>query len=391
MKFVFADGQDICLYDDGKISKFPSKFIERYKDNCLQIERSKNWKHSGEGAAFRGDITYGKEDETKFDCKINGVFLSDEGNEAVYTFRINDTSGVYKLRLDDEKAPETHVTNSLEQEFGGGSYDAASNTLALSVSTNDFNSHIAVIDVEKNDIKTVTDGDTMEIDPHICRDNRDIIYFSSRGAGRTSKGEFVRYSPASICKIDLERLTVDEVKSDPKFNYFKPIIHNGKLYAIKAPLKEKGPNPIVEILLIPFRIIQAIANFINAFVRMFTGKSLAGGGSNPTKARDYDSRKEFIKGNLIDVEKQMKKNQKGKNGDGGFIPMSWQLVEVESGEVIKSGVLDYDILDDGTFITTNGKNIFSVKDGKSTKLCSAQNCMTLSCLHKSQTKSDIFD
>lgn len=389
MKFAFADGHEICVYEDGNITKRASKFIEKYKENSLQIDRSKSWKKSGEGAAFRGDTDYGRGDETAFDYKINGVFLSDGGNEVVYSFKINDTSGVYKIRLDDEKAPETHVVNSLEEEYGNGCLDAASHTLALSVSTNYVNSHIGIIDTRNNDVKTVTDGDTMEIDPYICRDNRDLIYFSSRGAGRTSKGEFVKYSPAAICRLDLEKLTVDEIKADPKFNYFKPVLHGGKLYAIKTPTKDKGPNPVVEILLIPVRIIQAIANFINAFVRMFTGKSLASGGNNPTKARDYDSRKEFIKGNLIDVEKEMKKNTKRK-GDGGFIPLSWQLVEVESGEVIKSGVGDYDILDDGTFITTNGKRIYAIKDGKCQKLCDAQSCLALGGLHASEQKSDLF-
>ncbi len=146
----------------------------------------------------------------------------------------------------------------------------------------------------------------------------------------------------------------------------------------------------MEIILIPFRIIQALVNFINVFVTAFTGKSLASGGSNPAKGRKYDSREEFVKGNLINVDKQLKTNAR-KDKDGyGFIPLSWQIIEAESGKVIKSGIADYDITDDGTFIATNGKRIFAVKDGKSVKLCDTERCLTVSCRHASGKSSDLF-
>ena len=171
----------------------------------------------------------------------------------------------------------------------------------------------------------------------------------------------------------------------------KPIEFGGRLYAITAPVKEKRPNPIIEILLIPFRIVQAIVNFINVFVTAFTGKSLASGGDNPAKGREYDSRKEYVKGNLINYEKELKKNKSKKDKDYGFIPQSWKLIEVASGDVIKSGVADFDILQDGTFIVTNGRRIFAVKDGKTTKLCNTEKCLTVACVHRSQTKTDLFD
>jgi len=138
------------------------------------------------------------------------------------------------------------------------------------------------------------------------------------------------------------------------------------------------------------RILQAIANFITIFTRAFTGKSPVSGGDNPTKERDYDSRKQFVKGNLINAEKEAKKNAKKDREDYGFIPLSWQLVEVYSGTVIKSGVADYDILSDGTFIATNGKRIFAIKDGKCRKLCNTERCLCVAAKHSSLKKPDPF-
>ena len=148
---------------------------------------------------------------------------------------------------------------------------------------------------------------------------------------------------------------------------------------------------MIEILLIPFRIIQAIVNFINVFVTFFTGKSLASGGSNPAKGRKYDSREEFVKGNLINAEKEMKKNAKKNKGDYGFIPLSWQLVEVGTGKVIKSGIADYDILSDGTIIATNGRRVFAIKDGDCKKLAEAERCLCVAAKHESVKKTELFE
>lgn len=389
-KFLFSDGQDVCLYDNGKIIRQHSKFIEKYKNATLSVERAKSWKHSGEGAQFRGD-TRADADDITFAHSINGVNFSSDENEAVYSFVINQTSGIYKMRLDDEKAEETHIINSVDRTFSGGCLDAVSGTLATSVRRNFCNSDIAVFDMKSGDYKTVTDGDTLDEDPFISPDDGNIIYFSSRGAGRDGSGNFVGFSPAEICKLNLSAMDIEEVAVSEKYGYIKPVVHGGKLYAIRIPAKEKGANPLIEILLIPFRIIQAVANFINVFVRAFTGKSLASGGSNPAKGRDYDSREIYIKGNLVNAEKEMKKNAKKNKGDYGFIPLSWQLVEVESGKVLKSGIADFDILSDGTVIATNGRRVFAIKDGKCTKLADTEKCLCVSAKHESTKKSGLFD
>ena len=389
-KFLFSDGQDVCLYDNGNIIKQHSKYIENYRNACLSVERNKNWKHSGEGAQFRGDVRR-EPDEGNFKVALNGVYLSANENEAVYSFSVDSTSGIYKMKLGDEKAEEVHVINSVDYTFSGGCLASNTDVLVTSIRRNYYNSDIAVFDLKSGDYKTVTDGDTLDEDPFISPDDGNVIYFSSRGAGRDGAGNFMGYSTAAICKLNIAALEIDEVAASEKYSYIKPIVHGGKLYAIRVPAKEKGPNPLLEILLIPFRIIQAIANFVNVFVRAFTGKSLASGGSNPAKGREYDSREEYIKGNLINAEKEMKKNAKKNKSDYGFIPLSWQLIEVGSGNVIKSGIADFDILSDGTIIATNGKRIFAIKDGKCKKLADAGRCLNVSAKHESINKSDLFN
>lgn len=389
--FLFSDGQYICRYSDGEIKKYSSKAIEKYKNTAFNIEKSKSWKHSGEGAMFRGDVNVATSDNMSFNERINGVYLTSSPDEGVYSFTVNNTSGIYKMRFDDEKTDEIHIINSADFRFEGGTLDSENNTLITSLVRNYYFSDLAVFDLKTCEYKTITDGETLDDDPFISPEDGNIVYFSTRGAGRDMNGGLVKYGPASINKMNIETLEIKEVISSAKFNYFKPIEHGGKLYALKTPFEEKEGNVLIEILLIPFRILQAVANFINVFVTFFTGKSLVSGGSNPTKGRKFDSRQEFIKGNLINVEKEIKKNKKKNKDDYGFIPLSWQLVEIDSGNVIKRGVADYDILQDGTFITTNGKRIFAVKDGKTTKLVNTESCLKVAAKHSSLKKTQVFD
>ena len=239
-----------------------------------------------------------------------------------------------------------------------------------------------------DDYRCVTDGDTLDADPYISPDDCNIIYFSSRGVGRDSHGNFVELSPSAICKLDMNAMDIEEVAVSPNYSYFKPVYHDGKLYAIKAPVKGNRGNAFVEFLLFPWRILQAIASFINIFVMATTGKGLTEGGPNPARGKDYDSKKIEVAGNLIDVDKQIKKNASKKDSDFGFIPKSWQLIEVESGKVIKSGVGDYDIAEDGTIIATNGRRIFEIKDGKCRKVCNAEFCVKVGCKHGTAKQSD---
>ncbi|MGN1373624.1 MAG: hypothetical protein ACI4VK_06245 [Candidatus Coproplasma sp.] len=390
IKFYYSDGQNICLYDGEKSTSLPSERIESYKANAERVARSKEWKHSGEGAIFRGDTSMNREAASEVAGEVNGVYSIAE-DRVIYTYTVGDASGIYIKNLAAEKAPESHVINSGNLVFGTGMADGVNARFAVTVQRNWINADIAVFDLDTNDYKLLTDGDTFDTDPYISREEEGVIYFASRGVGRDAHGEFAQFAPSVICKLDTDRMTIDEVVCDEKFSYFKPVLHNGKLYALKVPAKsEGGENAFISFLLFPWRLLQAIANLINIFVHAMTGKSASGNGSNPTAARDYDSRKIEIEGNLIDIEKQKKKNASKKDADFGIIPDSWQVVEVDSGEVIIKGVCDFDIAEDGTFIATNGRRIFAVKDGKRQKICNTEMCLHLSCEHTFSKREDVF-
>ncbi len=391
MKFVFTDGEKLCLYSDGKITKQDSGFFKSYKENIESINRSKRWKQNGAGAALRGELVNEGELGTAAGT-LSGICIT-SGKKAAYSFSINETSGIYVKDFSVEKDNESHVINSVEMTFSGIFCDSKNGALACSIQRNGNNADLALFDLETNDYKTLTYGDTMDEYPFISPENSDLIYFSSRGVGRNVGGEFAGFSPSSVCLLNLETMEISTVLEDKSYNYLKPVLYGGELYAIKTPLKERRGNPILEIILLPVRFLQAVASLIHLFIISFTGKTVVSsgsGGNNPTRKRETDKKKIYVDGNLVNVDKEIKRNSRKKDKDFGFIPLSWKLVNSKN-EVIFSGAADYDIDGDGNVFVTNGKHIFVISGGKRKKLCDCDYCVNISCVHESKNSSSVFD
>ena len=241
IKFYYSDGQNICFYDGEKSVVFPSERIESYKLNAERITQSKQWKHSGEGAIFRGDNSFNRETAGDISGDVSGVYPISE-NKVIYTYRVCDASGIYVKDLVQEKAPESHVINSGNLVFGTGIADGVNGRFTVTVQRNWVNADIAVFDLNTNDYKLLTDGDTFDTDPYISSEENGVIYFASRGAGRNAYGEFAEFAPSVICRLDSERMTIEEIACDAKYSYYKPVLHKGKLYALKVPAKVKTEN-----------------------------------------------------------------------------------------------------------------------------------------------------
>lgn len=248
-------------------------------------------------------------------------------------------------------------------------------------------------------------GDSLDENPSFDS-AENCVLFNSYGVGRDANNNFIEYMPSEVYRLNLSTLDVELVVSDPKFSYIKPLADSkGDIYCIKKPGSEKtGGNPIVEILMIPVRIVQAIAGFISAFVMCFSGKSLVSGqsgrsalGDGSAAKKGGDAKKVFINNNLLNVDKELKKNKKQE--DYGFIPSSWKIVRLgkngASDTEIASGAADFCLVEeDGKtkFVYTNGKHIFSVEEGqKRQKLADTDFCLKVGGIARAHSDGKLFD
>ena len=391
-KLVFADGEKIGVFDGENVRFLESEYIRRYREYAENRTKNDEWKFGGEGARFRGDYdTYRERQQEKIYAYINGVAW--DGEKILYSCTVNGSSCVYRKDVRDEKAQEEHIISASDEYFG--SLHRAGNVLAVTVSGADATSSVGVLNCVDSELKTLTGGDSRDANASFSPVDSNLILFDSAGLGRNSNGEFTgKYAPAAVCSLRVDTMEINEVFGDGKNSYVKPEqTRDGTLYCIQRPANEKKKgNVFLDILLFPYRILQAIVMLIQTFVIAFTGKSLTSDGANPAKGRESDSRKLFVDGNFIEYEKELKRNRKNKDKEYGFIPLSWKLVKISDGkaEPIKNGICDFALCKDGGIYCTNGRRIFYIKDGKCKKIAETEKCLCLSTESDLSASQDLF-
>lgn len=392
-KFLYTDGDKIGVFDGEQCRLLESEYIVRYRENAANRVKNGEWKYTGEGARFRGDYDRFREQNERVYAYINGVQWA--GDSVLYSFTVNGSSGVYRKEIANDAAREGHVITLNEKEICSIHCNGNSGLLAVTV-RDGATSHIGILDCATAELKTYTDGDARDENPFFSATEADTVYFNSAGAGRLSDGSFSgRYSPSVVCKLNLQTLEITEVLKDRKLSYIKPKQDSaGNLYCIERPNKEKsGGNPFVEIAMIPVRIVQAVVLFVQAFVTVFTGKSMTAGGENPAKGREQDSRKLYVDGNLIHAEKELKRNKRFKDKEYGFIPRSWKLVKFgEDGknQTLRAGVCDFALCDDGGIYCTDGKHVLYLNEGGIKRVATADMCLCVAAESHGMPPTDVF-
>lgn len=387
-KIVFNDRLVIKTLTDGAIKEYSSDFHSNYVDSAIKAAKSVEWKTQGMGARFMRE---GSAEESYTDSNSTSYFNSVEffgsPDKIIYSITVNDLSGIMTKDLTADKDSEGHVIHSREYIFCGAYPDKENDKFVTCIKTSYENAHLAVYDVKTDDYMTVTDGDSCDFDATFSRANDPLVYFASKGVGRDADGEFVKFSRSSICTYDLFTGDVDEILSDPNKSLIKPKDdENGILYYIIRPEKEHKIGffrLLLDIILIPWKLLKAIYYFAEMFTMMFTGKGFTEKSANPAKTMKKSQGMIVIDDNLINAEEEYKKNLRHKDNFAGVAPWSWQLVKrTKSGETtnLANGVIDYCLLSDGSVAYTNGKHLIVIgTDGKKSKIADADLCTKISC------------
>ena len=394
-KIVFSDGDSIRVLDEGEEGTYASQYIADYRERMRRMVKNKELKHSGMGAVFRGDTMseVGMDSETRVGAYINSVHAAGE-DKVLYTFTVNQTSGVIEKTLSAKKDGERFILHTNDGELLSSDYNVTDGKFVAELRRGEISSDLVLLDTERGDYVSITDGDSRDENPSFSKKRPGVVLYDSLAAGRNARGEFVEYAPAAVYEYDLNTLDLKEIRASEKYSYIKPVEdENGDIYCIRKPAKERERhNPVVEILLIPYRLLMAIVNFIQIFVVFFTGKTMTGGGNNPAKGRDTDSRQMIIRGNVIEVDKEIARNKKFKDKDLAFIPASWKLVRIRGREEeeMKSGICDFSLAEDGV-VCTNGRKVFFLKEGKSEKIAEGELVLNVSTVTRAPESGDLFD
>lgn len=407
MKFLYVDGEKLVLFENKKKTEYESLYIKRYRESMLRSAKNKEWKKRSDVEI--SDEYYFGDSQNRVDAVIHSVSFTDEENKLLYSFGVNETSGLYFKYTDDKEKTEAHGVSSFEVEFK--CVQMTANGHILGSVAQGMTAKIAVFSPDGSDYKCITDGDTLDENPSMDKDGN--ILFNSYAVARDSDGNFITYMPSELYKLDLQTMQVQTLLSDRKYSYIKPIADKkGNIYCIRKPAKEKEGNAFLDFLMIPVRIVQAIVGFVSAFVLCFAKKPMVSGSSAKAigegeLSRENRSKKVLINNHLLDVEKELKSN--AKYCDLGFIPRSWTLVRLEADEQgsfqncreydIAFGVGDFTLEsetdEETTLVYTDGKHIHSICDkgdkGKREILTNVDFCVCVAAPVCYEKTDNLFD
>jgi hypothetical protein len=187
--------------------------------------------------------------------------------------------------------------------------------------------------------------------------------FQSAGIGRNREGQFLALGPFSIQELDPEAGEMTTLLESESYDYLAPYaLQDGTLLYKRRPYsmgaKVHPHRALKDVVLLPFRLLFALLQFLNFFTSAFTGRKLM---SNGAKGKEMDLKQMMIWGNLVKAQRADARGAVEEGAD--LVPKSWELCRRSpDGEtkVLSGGVLAYDVDDAGRVVYTNGNAIFQL-------------------------------
>jgi hypothetical protein len=359
-----SQGQLHLKLGNDPVRPIDSKFGESVRERAAQINNRNSWKTQGTGAKFMsGGLLWGRQpgDATDFRVDITGISHGCKPGELFYSLSTDDIGGVFLLR---ERATDElrllHTADFRVRRLAAGS---GQDSVACVVHRKGGSSCISVMRSDGTDMHDVTQGDTIDDSPHWVPGSARELVFQSSAIGRNRAGFAVTQAPFAIHKLDLEAGAVTTLAEDPKFDLLTPQLSaDGSLYYIRRPYRDPNqpPSPwraALDLVLLPFRLLFAVFQFLNFFTMRYTGNTLTTTGN--ARQKHADIRKMMIWGNMLDADKVA---DRAHDGTPALVPKSWELIRRRKNstaeEVIAKGVLSYDLYSDGTVLYSNGSAIY---------------------------------
>jgi hypothetical protein len=366
-----ADGKLYTLRDGAEAKLVDSPFVQTILDRVEKNRQRNDWKSGNMAwqltrtnplAAMRmGELRR---------IRFAGVAAGPTANDLLYAIDTDYACGLFHHEL--AEGYERRLYHRNEFRASDLTRSPETGTLAFALRSPDGTAHLATMAADGKGMKVITEGDAVDEAPSWAPGAGNVILFQSAGVGRNQAGAFTGLSPYAIQKIDLDAGKMEMLVEEDDSDALMPRqTKDGALYFIRRPYQPLG-NPVslwrtaVDTVLFPFRLLVAIAHFLNIFSLLFAKKPLATSGG--PEREGPDQRILMLYGRLIEIKKQ---NRGTTDGEGELVPASWVLVRKRDGRetILAKNVVAYDLCGDDGFVYTTGSAIYHVPPGgNSTKI-----------------------
>lgn len=350
---------------EGSVRLVESRFGQSLRDRAMQIQGRNSWKTQGTGARFMsGGALWGRQDNDPDEMRIavTGICAGCENGELLYSLATDDIGGVFLLR--NQASEEQRLLHTADFRVRRLSASPGQDRVACVLQHKGGSSCIAIMRGDGTDLREVTQGDSIDDAPRWAPASAHEIIFQSAAIGRNRAGIAVTQAPFAVHKLNLDAGEIITLAEDPKFDLLTPHLSNdGTLYYIRRPYRDPSQpasfgRSALDLILLPFRLLFAVFQFLNFFTVRYTGNTLTSAGN--ARQKHADIRQMMVWGNLIDAQKAAGRDSADTQA---LVPKTWELIRRRPGageEVAAKGVLSFDVYADGSLLYTDGSTVYRV-------------------------------
>ena len=365
---AYLSQNKVHLSGAGATDTLDSKFGRSLRDRATEIHQRHAWKTAGRGAQFMSGAMWGAQagtgDPGEFRIAITSVAHGRNPGELLYSLETDSISGIFEV---DAAGVEQRLFHTADFRVRHMALNPDGSRIAASIVHGDFTANIAILQVEGPEFFEASEGDSLDLAPRWVPGPGRKLVFQSAGVGRDGGGRVSGLGPFNVQQIDLDSGEMECLAEDAESDLLAPQKDaGGSLYYIRRPYTGGGRkvNParaLLDAVLFPFRLVQAIFQYFNFFSMRYTGKPLttAQGGAQ----RQPDLKQMMIWGNLIDAARAAREDRLGDPEAPSLVPSSWQLVRRSGSgapEVLAKSVLSFDLAADGSVIYSNGSAVHRI-------------------------------
>ena len=366
MEIVYVSQGALYLKNgDDSTRRFDSKFARELKQRAVEIHQKHAWKGESRTGYFAGGALWGvqAEDPLAINVRVTGVSKGRTEDEVFYTMVVGNIAGVFKVSK--SAGVESRLLHTAEYRLQGIAARPGAEQIACVVSYNSGLSHIAVMADADSPPIDITEGDSVDLAPSWVPGDANRLVFQSAGMARDDGGRLHGRGAFTIQAIDLDCGELTPIAEEDGHDLVSPRMDSaGTLYYIKRPYSKPGKedrkwyNPILDVFLLPFRMLYAIFQFLNWFTIKYTGRTLTTAGSAAQK--EIDLKRQKILSNISEAEAAVRKELLDSLEKQGAVSAAWRLMRKPAGsaaDVIAKGVLAYDLHDRGEVIYSDGRTL----------------------------------
>jgi hypothetical protein len=347
-----------------------SAYGNSIREKAVRAQQKHSWKAEGnDGSPYSGAMVWGKSAMAQdVPLAITSICGGQGSGGLIYSMESGSLCALLEFQ---QGADEKRLWNDNRTRIRHVSVSKQTGNIVFSVLHQNGTANIGIKVNGESGIKELTEGDSFDTAPRWVRGDGQKIIFQSAGIGRNREGQFLALGPFSIQQLDAESGEMTALCEDTKHDYLAPqLLADGTLLCIRRPYSEHVRVHPLQVLkdtvLFPFRMLYAIFHFLNFFSAIFAGRKLTSAGG--AKAREMDARQMMIWGNLVHAQRPRKVEEEGAD----LVPKTWQLHRRDpAGEskMLTSGVLAYDVSENGTIVYTNGSAVFLLHpDGRNERV-----------------------